>query len=132
MINEPLQRLKDLYEQTEEYGFSWPDTETLLAQIRSECAEVSAAIEEQEGPERIQEEVADLLHAVCALCFFKKYDMPNLMRKSADKLNRRFTLLKQLAERQGLYNLKDQPYEMMMQLWDEVKILEKIPETHSE
>lgn len=120
-----LEKLIFLDHDARRFGFDWPNPEMILAQIVDECLEVREAIQGGAPPSKIQEEIGDLLHAVISLCLFSGFDIEDTIEKINKKFSYRMSVLKELTQKHGLKNLQDQDIDFMLNLWREVKELEK-------
>lgn len=120
-----LKKLIELEKDAREFGFDWPDQYAILNQIINECQEVRSDIEANCSDEKIQEEIGDLIHAVISLCTFSGCDVEQTIDKVNAKFSKRMILLKELAKNRGLTTLKGQSIPFMLELWNQVKILEK-------
>jgi uncharacterized protein YabN with tetrapyrrole methylase and pyrophosphatase domain len=108
-----------------DFGFDWPDVPMIIDQAIDECREIMETIEHQETPERLQEEIGDLLHTAVSLCVFAGFDVEETLSKVNGKFSGRMQAIKNLTHNQGLENLKDQPFEFMLELWDKAKLITK-------
>ncbi len=116
-----IKQLADIDKKARDFGFDWPDANMILDQIISECAEVKEVITEDQGSFRLQEETGDLLQASLALCFFLKLDPQTILSATIEKFKKRFELLQKIAKEQGYDNLKNQPTELLFDLWKQAK-----------
>jgi uncharacterized protein YabN with tetrapyrrole methylase and pyrophosphatase domain len=119
---EHLQKLVTLEKEASEFGFEWPHYDMILDQVRDECREVKEAIVAGESPDRIQEEIGDLLHAVFSLCIFLGFDTEETLTKTNHKFESRMKALKEVVYEHGLKDLRGQPIDFMLQLWQEAKV----------
>ena len=126
-----LQKLISLDQDARDFGFDWPGVEMILDQVCSECEEVREAIANNEPPARIQEEIGDLISSVISLCLFIGFDVDKTLTKVNKKFGSRMELVKRLAKERGFDNLQGQSIEMMLELWREVKAIEKSTESVS-
>lgn len=124
-ISTPLDQFIALEHEARQFGFDWPHQESILAQAISECTEIREAIQQKESPERIQEEIGDLLHTAISLCIFSGFDVHHTLEILIEKFGNRMASLKEITHQRGLPNLKGQSTEFMLELWDEVKKHEK-------
>ena len=70
-----LDKVTTLEHEAAEFGFQWENTDQLIAQIQSECIEISEHLNSShENKAALQEEIGDLMHAVFSLCVFCKLD----------------------------------------------------------
>ncbi|WP_016916906.1 MazG nucleotide pyrophosphohydrolase domain-containing protein [Rickettsia honei] len=119
--NNPLQNLILLEQDARGYGFDWPDHEMILEQAIDECREIKEAIDDAEPPERVQEEIGDLLHMAISLCIFSGLDIETTLSKTNEKFEKRMRAIKMLTKKHNLPNLQGQPVEFMLKLWKEAK-----------
>lgn len=123
--NSNLIKLIAVEKDARNFGFEWPHVDSVLDQALSETEEIRQAIREQEPASRVQEEVGDLLHTAISLCIFLGYDVDKILNLSSEKFLTRMNALKAATRQRGLTNLKGQSTNFMLQLWDEIKQLEK-------
>lgn len=116
-----LQQLIQLEEQARDFGFDWPDIPEIIRQAQSECLEIEEVLQKQESPERLQEEISDLLHTAISLCLFAGFSVEETLSHVVKKFGGRMNKVKILAEQQGLSTLKGQSFEFMLKLWDKAK-----------
>lgn len=107
------------------YGFDWTNREMIVDQAISECHEILAAISDNEQAERLQEEIGDLIHTAISLCLFAGFDVDETVGVVSKKFAKRMQLLKELTRARGLQDLRGQSMEFMLELWREVKSIEK-------
>jgi uncharacterized protein YabN with tetrapyrrole methylase and pyrophosphatase domain len=93
----------------------------ILDQVTNECTEVQQAIANNESPARIQEEIGDILHAAISLCVFMNFDVEETLTNSKNKFEKRFLTVLDIAREQGYADLKNQPIEKLLTLWDLAK-----------
>lgn len=115
-------KLSKLEEVSDAFGLSWPNALEILKQIKSECLE----IEEQLLCEKIdkvalQEEIGDLLHATTSLAWFCGFDSEKTLIQSTEKFEQRLAMMKILANKQGLQNLKGHSFDELMAFWQQAK-----------
>lgn len=109
--------------QAAEFGFKWFNHSQILEQIISECKEIAAVADHTETRNNLQDEIGDLLHATLCLCLFCGFDPLQTLEKSLQKFQKRFTTVVNLAKEAGYTSLENQPFELLMQFWDEAKKL---------
>lgn len=112
-----------LERETNEFGFRWPHYSYILAQIKSECAEIEESLEHQESRERLQEEIGDLMHAVFSLCATQGFDPEETLAKNLEKFEQRFKALKQTTQEAGYQSLIGLPVEAQLEFWKRAKLL---------
>jgi uncharacterized protein YabN with tetrapyrrole methylase and pyrophosphatase domain len=120
-LGHEIKRLILLEQRYAEFGFDWPDTESILNQIMSEVAEVKKAIQEKESPIRIQEEIGDVLHAVLSLVRFSGLDLDALLMNANDKFESRCEAMKVEAAREGVHSFKGLSFDEMLRFWELAK-----------
>lgn len=116
-----LQKLIALERKTKTIGFDWPNIDTIIDQATSECKEIRQTIELKEGQERLQEEIGDLLHAAVSLCVFMNMDVEQTLAQVNKKFGARLDALQQVAAQRGYTCLKGQPFDFLLELWEEAK-----------
>lgn len=84
----PLQNLILLEKDARGYGFDWSNHEMILEQAIDECREIQEAIDDDEPPERVQEEIGDLLHTAISLCIFLGFDVEETLSKTNEKFEK--------------------------------------------
>lgn len=120
-----LNNLLYLENDAREFGFDWSDEAMILDQAIDECREIREAIETKEQPERIQEEIGDLLHSAISLCAFAGFDVEKTLDKVNIKFGSRLQAVKTLTHNLGLSTLEGQSIDFMLALWDKAKIMTK-------
>lgn len=115
-----LNKLLQLEDEATNFGFKWDNSDQIMSQILSECAEVKVHLDDK-NKEKLQEELGDLLHAIFSLCAFNKINALTTLENSVDKFERRFRAVQQLAKEQGYITLNSVAFEKLMQLWDMAK-----------
>lgn len=104
-----------------DFGFDWPNYQMILDQIISECQEVSETITENQGRERLQEEIGDLMLATVELCMFFKLDPEEVLDKSADKFKKRLDEMMGLVRASGRQSLRGESIEVALDFWRQAK-----------
>ena len=118
-----LIRAEKLTRKAATVGFDWPETAQVVDKIHEEIAEVADAVAGGE-PERIEDEVGDLLFAVANLARHLKVDAEGALRRANAKFERRFGAIERdLADRGR--SLNEASLEEMEQLWSEAKVAER-------
>ncbi len=84
-----LQKAQKVQKKVARVGFDWDLIEDVIAKVHEELEEVKAAIN-NEGKERVAEEMGDLLFAVVNLSRFLKLDSEDVLRNSISKFINRF------------------------------------------
>jgi uncharacterized protein YabN with tetrapyrrole methylase and pyrophosphatase domain len=117
----PLHSLVKFEKEVRAFGFDWPDLQTIIDCVMSECHEVSEALELKEPSHRVQEEIGDLLHTAISLCISAGYDIDETLEKTLKKFTSRMTALKTLTAQAGHKDLNGQSFDYMLTLWKEAK-----------
>ncbi len=103
-------------------GFDWPEQEGAREKVSEELAELDDAV--ADGPERVRDELGDLLFAVVNLARHLGVEPEQALRGANRKFSRRFRYIEaQLAER----SLRPQQVELkeLDALWEEAKEKER-------
>lgn len=122
-----LEKLTKLEKEASDFGFKWENSDQIMAQIQSECAEIKVHLNNDSSdandPNRalLQEEIGDLLHAVFSLCVFNQFNPQETLEQSITKFQRRFEIVKSLAIQDGLTSLNGLGFKELMKYWDKAK-----------
>ena len=101
-------------------GFDWTDSKDVVAKIREEIAELEHAIG-NEPPDRVEEEMGDLLFAIANLARKLSVEAESALRKANQKFSERFHKLEQAFESEGR-SVHDATLEEMERVWQKVKL----------
>ena len=113
-----LMRATKLGRRAAEVGFDWPDEAGARAKVLEELAEVDAA--RNEGAQRLNEEVGDLLLAVSSLARLLRVDAETALRRANQRFEGRFRHMEKLAAERGL-KLAELSAAQWDALWEEAK-----------
>ena len=102
------------------FGFYWESIAQIMEQIRSECSEIEEAWGRQDL-HHVQEEIGDLLQAVIALSVFCGFDTEQTLSRGIKKFEKRFCLMKEIAQKDGHATLHNQTMETLLGYWDRAK-----------
>ena len=117
-----LDKLSKLEEASDDFGLSWPSALEILKQIKSECLEIEEQLlAEDVNHIALYEEIGDLLHAATSLVWFCGFDIEKTLIQSTDKFERRLSMMKILAQEQGLEDLKGRNFDELMIFWEAAK-----------
>ena len=116
-----LEKVVHIDKEATDFGFKWSHYSELIHQIKSECEEIQADIEANQPPEKIQEELGDLIHATLSFCLFMGFDPKATLDLSLTKFSKRFEMVKTLAKETGLKTLENQPMDVLMTFWEKAK-----------
>ncbi len=119
-----LLRAKKLQQRAAEVGFDWPDLEPVLEKVAEELEEVCATMENKEGPERLAEEIGDLLFACSNVARLAGFDAETLLRAANRKFEKRFRALETRFCAQHR-SLQSASWTEMEAVWQQVKLKEK-------
>jgi nucleoside triphosphate diphosphatase len=100
-------------------GFDWPDAGAVLAKLDEEIAELRAELP-QADPNRLADEVGDLLFVLANLARKLKLDPEACLRRANLKFTRRFNSIEQAAAFAG-NSLSEMSLEDMEAEWQKVK-----------
>jgi MazG family protein len=89
-------------------GFDWRSSDGAVEKVREELAELETEVASGAAPERIEEELGDLLFAVAALGRRLNADPETALRKATRRFGERFERMREQAARDGI-NLEDLP-----------------------
>lgn len=117
-----LTRSEKLTRKAATVGFDWPDAAQVMDKIREELAEVAEAAAGG-SPDRVEDEVGDLLFAVANLARHYRVDPESALRRANAKFERRFGAVEQALARQGR-SPEEAGLDEMERLWTEAKAAE--------
>jgi nucleoside triphosphate diphosphatase len=100
-------------------GFDWPDPEAVLEKLDEEVAELRAELDHAD-PERLTDEIGDLLFVLANLARKLNLDPETCLRHANQKFTRRFQAMEQQAEKAG-NTLADMSLEDMETAWQLIK-----------
>jgi tetrapyrrole methylase family protein/MazG family protein len=113
-----LTQAQEYQDRAARVGFDWPEIEGVLDKIAEEIREVKAT----ENPERLAEELGDLLFALVNLARWKKVEAESALRAANMKFKNRFGYVEQNAKAGGR-NLSELSLEEMELFWKGAKRL---------
>jgi nucleoside triphosphate diphosphatase len=96
----------------------------VLAKIEEEIGELRAEIDDRASPDRLADEVGDLLFAVVNLARHLGVDAEAALRQSSAKFERRFGQVEDALAARGL-RLEDASLEEMEAVWQGAKAAER-------
>jgi tetrapyrrole methylase family protein/MazG family protein len=102
-------------------GFDWPSIDEVFDQLREELDELHEA-RDQGRPERLQDEIGDLLFVIVNLARFLKVDPEQALRGTNAKFRRRFAHVEEGIEASGK-TLREATMQEMESLWQDAKRL---------
>lgn len=118
-----------LQEQAARVGFDWSDPAPILGKIEEEIAELREALAEGK-PEKVSDELGDLIFALVNIGRHVKADPENALRGTNTKFRRRFNHIETSLKENG-ETLEDADLERMEDLWQAAKRIERALDTVS-
>lgn len=101
-------------------GFDWSDRDAPRAKIDEELAEMDEAVRKGAEPDRIADEIGDVLFSVVNLCRFLKVDAEMALRGAVDKFSRRFRDVERMVQESGR-DMRALSLAELDKYWDEAK-----------
>jgi MazG family protein len=92
-----LTRAEKLQKRAARIGFDWPEAEPVFDKVAEEIAELKAELGEQPNPERLDEEMGDLLFTCANLARHLGIDAEGALRRANAKFERRFKRMEAIA-----------------------------------
>ena len=112
-----LLRAEKIQKRAAKIGFDWSELPPVIAKIREELAEVEAVLAD---PEKVEDEIGDLLFSVVNLARKLKVDGEVALQKATDKFSSRFRKVEAIAGERNL-SLEKMSLAELDVIWDEVK-----------
>lgn len=119
-----LTRAVKLQKKAAQVGFDWGAVEPVLAKIEEEIGEIRHEIATQAPPERLMDELGDVLFAVANLARHLQLDPEMALRGTNAKFERRFRQVEGWLAEQG-YTPAQSTLAEMDALWDQAKMAER-------
>jgi ATP diphosphatase len=119
-----LLRAVKLQKRAARVGFDWPEAVQVLDKIAEEIAEIRHEMANGGGPERLGDEIGDLLFAVVNLARHLDVDPEGALRGTNLKFERRFRRIEALLAETGR-EAKDASLDELEALWVQAKAEEK-------
>ncbi|MDO4698810.1 MAG: nucleoside triphosphate pyrophosphohydrolase [Pasteurellaceae bacterium] len=121
-----LTRANKLQKRCAKVGFDWDNPQDVRAKVAEEWQEVCEELDREPfEPEKLEEELGDLLLASVNLCRHYKIDAEDCLRKANLKFERRFKQIEQYATTQGK-TITDCTASELDFMWNEIKRVEKL------
>ncbi|MEW6173198.1 MAG: nucleoside triphosphate pyrophosphohydrolase [Bacillota bacterium] len=115
-----LLRATRVQEKAARVGFDWAKWQDAMTKIQEEAAELAAV---KEAPEKVEEELGDLIFAVVNVIRLLGKDPEEVLNRATEKFVRRFGYIERKAREKGL-ELKDVNIIQMDEWWEEAKMIE--------
>jgi tetrapyrrole methylase family protein / MazG family protein len=114
-----LAKAQRITSRASEAGFDWSDVDGVLEKVEEELAELRAALQEKK-PNRIREEIGDLIFTVVNLCRFAEVDAESALRGAVQKFIDRFSRMEQRLADRGM-TTRDASQVELDRLWEDIK-----------
>lgn len=118
-----LTRAEKLQNRAARVGFDWLDAAQVMAKVDEELAELRREIVAGAPPEKMEDELGDLLFAVTNLARHLGLDPESALRRTNEKFERRFRSIEEDLEKQGK-SLSGASLDEMEVLWQRAKAAE--------
>jgi nucleoside triphosphate diphosphatase len=118
-----LTRAAKLTKRAARVGFDWPSAEQVLVKLDEEIQELKDELSDAD-PERLKDEVGDMLFVLANLARKLDLDPESCLRHANDKFSRRFNMMEADIESRG-QKMADVPLATMEDAWQEVKKSER-------
>lgn len=105
-------------------GFDWDNALLALDKVLEEVQEVKETLNNQEGHNRIREELGDLLFASVNVARLSDIEPEEALRLANNKFINRFAQMEEEAREKNL-NMNDLSLDELENLWDLIKLKEK-------
>jgi len=116
-------RALKLQQRAASVGFDWPDPQPVLSKLAEEVEEVRAEFAAGADPERLQDEIGDVLFVMVNLARHANVDFSQALRHANAKFERRFRQMEQLAAADG-GEFRERTLAEQEQLWLRAKASE--------
>jgi MazG family protein len=120
---DPLLLAFRIQDRVAKVGFDWDDARGALDKVREEAEEIGRELDEAD-PDRLQDEVGDLLFAAVNLARLAQVHPSAALARANAKFARRFRALERMANARGVV-WGQATLEELDRLWDEVKRIER-------
>jgi len=101
-------------------NFDWTKVDDVVAKIQEEVDEIREEVTKDANPERVEEEVGDLLFSIAQLARQLGVEPETALRKANDKFTRRFTAMETGIAGSGR-SMQQMTLEEMEREWEKVK-----------
>ena len=119
-----LLRAEKLQKRAARVGFDWPTLRPVFTKLYEELTELQDALDEGAKPDRLADELGDLLFVIANIARHCKVDPEDALRGTNHKFEQRFHYIEKTLAAQGK-QLTDATLEEMDALWNEAKRKEK-------
>lgn len=122
-----LMRAEKLQKRAARVGFDWSTPAPVFDKICEELDEVADVIDSGSDPDRLEDEVGDLLFTCVNLARKLGTDPETALRRTMSKFERRFRAIEATAVAEGK-SLKDYPIDTLEEMWVAAKATDPAPE----
>ena len=119
-----LSRAIKLQDRAARVGFDWPDRRQVIDKLNEEMLELSAELASDGDPQKVLEELGDLLFVYANLARHLKVDPEMALRSANEKFIRRFRRIEELLADRGKVP-EESTLEEMDRLWNQAKSEER-------
>jgi MazG family protein len=119
-----LLRAEKLQKRAARVGFDWPEVGQVFDKLAEELAEIREVIDQGGDPDRLEDEVGDLLFVVANLARHLEVDPESALRRANAKFERRFRAIEARLAAAG-DKAEAQSLEALEELWQEAKRAER-------
>lgn len=119
-----LLRGERVTEKASRIGFDWPDLAGVRAKVDEELQELDEALASGD-PAAIEHELGDVLFALANLARHARAPAEDALRAAVGRFEKRFLWLEERLHERGIGVGEPAPMELMDQLWEQAKALEK-------
>jgi ATP diphosphatase len=114
------QRALKLQQRAARVGFDWPSVDPVFEKLHEELDEVRAEFADGADPQRLNDEIGDVLFVCVNLARHAKVDVSSALRHANAKFERRFRRMEAFAAETG-ETLHGKALEEQDKLWDRAK-----------
>ncbi len=115
-----LLRAEKLQKRAARVRFDWPEVAPVFAKLEEETAEIKEVIDQGGDPDRLEDEVGDLLFVAVNLARHLKVDPESALRRTNAKFERRFRAMEAKLAETG-ETAAEQSLEALEELWQAAK-----------
>jgi len=120
-----LVRAAKLQRRAARVGFDWPDVDGVVAKVREELAELESELQANAAPERLADELGDLLFSCVNLARHLNVEPEAALRTANLKFEQRFRYIEEQLNATG--GIEQASPQEMDAAWETAKQQEKIP-----
>lgn len=118
-----LTRAQKLQKRAARGGFDWPEATFVLDKLDEEAGELRAELAAGASPERLEDEIGDLLFTLVNLARHLHADAESALRHANRKFERRFRVMERMLAAEGR-RLEETSLDELEALWQQAKRLE--------